>query len=101
MLIEEVKKQRRPYGMIFTDISGGFTNTSAFAPQAFKVNPVMAYRLYPDGQQRARARHRHQRHAARRAAVDPRREPADRDVQRRVRRRERLGAGVGDRRRRC
>jgi predicted Zn-dependent protease len=49
MLIEEIKKQHRPYGMIFTDISGGFTNTSAFAPQAFKVNPVMAYRLYPDG----------------------------------------------------
>jgi predicted Zn-dependent protease len=49
MLIEEIKKQKRPYGMIFTDISGGFTNTSAFAPQAFKVNPVMAYRLYPDG----------------------------------------------------
>lgn len=49
MLIEEVKKQGRPYGMIFTDISGGFTNTSAFAPQAFKVNPVMAYRLYPNG----------------------------------------------------
>jgi TldD protein len=49
LLIEEIKKQNRPYGMIFTDISGGFTNTSAFAPQAFKVNPVMAYRLYPDG----------------------------------------------------
>ncbi|HEX5059372.1 MAG TPA: metallopeptidase TldD-related protein, partial [Kofleriaceae bacterium] len=49
MLIEEIKKQKRPYGMIFTDISGGFTNTSAFAPQAFKVNPVMAYRIYPDG----------------------------------------------------
>lgn len=49
MLLDEVKKQGRPYGMIFTDISGGFTNTSAFAPQAFKVNPVMAYRLYPDG----------------------------------------------------
>ncbi len=49
MLIEEVKRQKRPYGMVFTDISGGFTNTSAFAPQAFKVNPVMAYRLYPDG----------------------------------------------------
>jgi len=49
MLIEEVKKQGRPYGMVFTDISGGFTNTSAFAPQAFKVNPVMAYRIYPDG----------------------------------------------------
>ncbi|MEZ4404392.1 MAG: metallopeptidase TldD-related protein [Kofleriaceae bacterium] len=49
MLIAEVTKQGRPYGMVFTDISGGFTNTSAFAPQAFKVNPVMAYRLYPDG----------------------------------------------------
>ena len=49
MLIEQINKQHRPYGMIFTDISGGFTNTSAFAPQAFKVNPVMAYRLYPDG----------------------------------------------------
>jgi predicted Zn-dependent protease len=49
LLIEEIKKQHRPYGMIFTDISGGFTNTSAFAPQAFKVNPVMAFRLYPDG----------------------------------------------------
>lgn len=49
LLLEEIVKQGRPYGMIFTDISGGFTNTSAFAPQAFKVNPVMAYRLYPDG----------------------------------------------------
>ena len=49
MLIAEIKSQGRPYGMVFTDISGGFTNTSAFAPQAFKVNPVMAYRLYPDG----------------------------------------------------
>jgi predicted Zn-dependent protease len=49
MLIAEIKKQNRPYGMIFTDISGGFTNTSAFAPQAFKVNPVMAYKVFPDG----------------------------------------------------
>lgn len=49
MLVEEMKKQGRPYGYVFTDISGGFTNTSAFAPQAFKVNPVMAYKLYPDG----------------------------------------------------
>ena len=49
MLIEEIKKQKRPYGMIFTDISGGVTNTQAFQPQAFKVFPVMAYRVYPDG----------------------------------------------------
>jgi predicted Zn-dependent protease len=49
MLLEEVKRQKRPYGMIFTDISGGFTNTSAFAPQAFKVNPVMAYKIFANG----------------------------------------------------
>jgi TldD protein len=48
-LIAEVKRQGKPFGMVFTDISGGFTNTSRFLPQAFKVNPVMAYRLYPDG----------------------------------------------------
>ena len=48
-LIHEVKRQGKPFGMVFTDISGGFTNTSRFLPQAFKVNPVMAYRLYPSG----------------------------------------------------
>ncbi len=49
MLIAEIKKQGRPFGMVFTDISGGVTNTSAFAPQAFHVDPVMAYKIYPDG----------------------------------------------------
>jgi predicted Zn-dependent protease len=49
MLIEEIRKQKRPYGMMFTDISGGVTNTDAFEPQAFRVFPVMAYRIFPDG----------------------------------------------------
>ena len=48
-LIAEVKRQGKPFGMVFSDISGGFTNTSRFLPQAFKVNPVMAYRVYPNG----------------------------------------------------
>jgi predicted Zn-dependent protease len=48
-LIAEVKRQKKPYGMLFTDISGGFTNTSRISFQGFKVNPVMAYRVYPDG----------------------------------------------------
>jgi TldD protein len=48
-LIAEVKRQGKPFGMVFSDISGGFTNTTRFLPQAFKVNPVMAYRVYPDG----------------------------------------------------
>ncbi len=48
-LLQEVKRQGKPFGMVFTEISGGFTNTTRFLPQAFKVNPVMAYRIYPDG----------------------------------------------------
>ncbi len=48
-LLAEVKAQGKPFGMVFTDISGGFTNTDTFLPQSFKVKPTMAYRLYPDG----------------------------------------------------
>ncbi|HTM20925.1 MAG TPA: metallopeptidase TldD-related protein, partial [Kofleriaceae bacterium] len=49
MLIAEVKRQGKPFGMIFTDIKGGFTLTETNLPQAFKVEPVLAYRLYPSG----------------------------------------------------
>jgi len=49
MLIAEIKRQKKPFGMIFTDIRGGFTLTETNLPQAFKVEPVMAYRVYPDG----------------------------------------------------
>lgn len=49
LLIEECKKQNKPYGLIFSDISGGFTTTSRSSPQAFQVTPVMVYRVYADG----------------------------------------------------
>lgn len=49
LLIEEVKRQKKPFGMIFTDIKGGFTLTTTDLPQSFRVEPVLAYRLYPDG----------------------------------------------------
>lgn len=49
MLIAEVKKQGKKYGLFFEDISGGFTNTSRFSPQAFQVTPIVVYRVYPDG----------------------------------------------------
>jgi TldD protein len=48
-LITEVKRQGKPFGLIVSDISGGFTQTTRFEAQHFKVNPVMVYRLYPDG----------------------------------------------------
>lgn len=49
MLLAEVKKQGKNYGLFFEDISGGFTNTTRFSPQAFQVTPIMVYRVYPDG----------------------------------------------------
>lgn len=49
LLIAEIKRQRKPFGLLFDDISGGFTNTTRFAPQAFQVTPIMVYKVYPDG----------------------------------------------------
>ncbi len=48
-LIEEVKRQGKPYGLYFEDVQGGFTLTTRFLPQAFQVLPVMVWRVYPDG----------------------------------------------------
>jgi predicted Zn-dependent protease len=49
MLIEEVERQDKPYGLIFDDISGGFTSTGRGGTQSFKVIPHLVYRVYPDG----------------------------------------------------
>ena len=49
MLIEECKKQNKPYGLLFEDITGGFTLTGRGGPQAFKVLPVVVYRIFADG----------------------------------------------------
>jgi len=49
MLIEEVKKQGKSFGLLFDDISGGFTTTTRSSPQAFQVTPIMVYRVYADG----------------------------------------------------
>jgi TldD protein len=49
MLIEEVKRQNKPYGLFFQDITGGFTTTGRAGLQAFKVIPIIVYRVYPDG----------------------------------------------------
>ncbi|MBI4564330.1 MAG: TldD/PmbA family protein [Planctomycetes bacterium] len=49
MLLDEVKRQEKPYGLIFDDIAGGFTMTQSFMPQAFKLLPLRVWRVYPDG----------------------------------------------------
>ncbi len=48
-LIEEVKKEGKPYGLYFEDVQGGFTLTTRELPQAFQVLPVIVWRVYPDG----------------------------------------------------
>jgi len=49
MLIDEVKKQNKPYGLYFEDITSGVTTTGRAGLQAFKVVPVIVYRVYADG----------------------------------------------------
>jgi len=51
MLIDEVKKQNKPFGLYFEEIEGGFTLTGRTIPNAFNVMPIMVYRIYPDGKE--------------------------------------------------
>jgi predicted Zn-dependent protease len=51
MLIDEVKKEGKPYGLRFAEVEGGFTQTMRFGPQSFRVSPVMVYRVYADGRE--------------------------------------------------
>ncbi len=48
-LIAEAKAQGKEFGMVISDISGGYTNTSTRSAQVFKVQPTMSYRVYLDG----------------------------------------------------
>jgi predicted Zn-dependent protease len=48
-LIEEAKKQGKPYGLYFEDISSGFAVTTRNSPQAFQVIPLVVWRVYVDG----------------------------------------------------
>lgn len=47
--LQEIKRQNKPYGFMIEDLSGGFTMTDTYSPQAFKLEPTLMYRVYPDG----------------------------------------------------
>lgn len=49
LLLEECKNQEKPYGLLFEDISGGFTGTQRAGAQVFKVLPLVVYKVYADG----------------------------------------------------
>ncbi|MGB6482991.1 MAG: metallopeptidase TldD-related protein [Candidatus Acidiferrales bacterium] len=47
--IDEIRKQGKPFGLLIDDIAGGFTFTGRAQPQAFQVQPLIVYKVYPDG----------------------------------------------------
>ncbi|HKW89933.1 MAG TPA: metallopeptidase TldD-related protein [Candidatus Acidoferrales bacterium] len=47
--IEEIRTQGKPYGLLIDDIAGGFTFTGRSQPQAFQVQPLIVYKVFPDG----------------------------------------------------
>ncbi|MGA2601864.1 MAG: metallopeptidase TldD-related protein, partial [Bryobacteraceae bacterium] len=49
MLVDEIKKQNKPYGLYFEQVTGGYTTTQRRGLQAFTVMPLVVYRVYPDG----------------------------------------------------
>lgn len=51
LLLQEIKRQKKPYGLRFVKVRGGYTTTRRAGPQAFKVLPVIVYRVYPDGRE--------------------------------------------------
>jgi TldD protein len=48
-LVEEIKRQGKPFGLRIDDIAGGFTFTGRGQPQAFHEEPLVVYKVYPDG----------------------------------------------------
>lgn len=48
LLKEEIRKQNKPYGLYFAEVTGGFTTTGRRGLQAFTVIPLAVYRVFPD-----------------------------------------------------
>jgi TldD protein len=48
-LIELIKAQNKPFGLLIDDIAGGFTFTGRGQPQAFQVLPLVVYKVFADG----------------------------------------------------
>lgn len=48
-LIKLCKKQSKPYGYFFKEVTGGFTNTDRYSPNTFNITPTEVYRIYLDG----------------------------------------------------
>lgn len=48
-LIEEAKKQHKPYGLYFDEIAGGSTFTTRGSEQTYKMEPLRVFKVFVDG----------------------------------------------------
>ena len=48
MLRDEARRQGKPFGLLFDNIEGGFTNTGRGSANAFNVLPNVVYKIYTD-----------------------------------------------------
>lgn len=48
MLRQEIRRQNKPYGLYFEQVTGGYTQTGRSGLQAFAVVPLVVYKVYPD-----------------------------------------------------
>ena len=69
MLIDEVKRQNKPYGLFFDQVTGGYTTTQRRGLQAFTVIPLVVYRVYADGRPDELIRTPHCMHLTRELAL--------------------------------
>ena len=49
MMVAQLKKDGKEYGYLMDQVSGGFTTTGRYQPNAFNVTPYLVYRIYADG----------------------------------------------------
>ena len=49
MLIEQLNREGKSFGYLIDQVSGGFTTTGRYMPNAFNVAPLLVYRIYADG----------------------------------------------------
>ena len=49
MMIGQLKSEGKEFGYLMDQVSGGFTMTGRYIPNAFNVTPYLVFRIYADG----------------------------------------------------
>lgn len=49
LLIGQLKKEHKPYGLLFDEIQGGHTYTARGSEQTYYINPLIVYKIFADG----------------------------------------------------